>query len=105
MDSIAAIYFPPIMRKPWLVIYFLALIVIISIALMNLVTACIVTGAMVQCQEDEEQWKAEQGMRVKKLMPIFQDMFNTVDTLDTGSITLAQVEAFARHQPPELRKA
>merc|ERR1712217_590869 len=72
---------------------------------MNLVTASIVTGAMAQCQEDEELQKVEQSNRVKKLMPLFQEMFDKVDTEGTGSITIQQVEAFAGEQHPEFNKA
>merc|ERR1719330_2201118 len=72
---------------------------------MNLVTASIVTGAMAQCQEDEEMRRLEQSNRVKKLMPLFQKMFEQVDTEQTGSITILQVEDFAQSEHPEFKKA
>ena len=41
-DGIAAIYYPLIMAKPILLVYFLPLLLFLSIALMNLVTAVLV---------------------------------------------------------------
>lgn len=41
-DGIANIYFPLVMQKPFLIIYFLPLLMFLSIALMNLVTAVLV---------------------------------------------------------------
>lgn len=41
-DGIANIYFPLVMQKPFLIIYFLPLLLFLSIALMNLVTAVLV---------------------------------------------------------------
>ena len=41
MDSLATIYFPLIEARPYLVLFFLPLLIFISIGLMNLVTKCI----------------------------------------------------------------
>lgn len=36
LDSIAAVYYPLIMVRPWLLMYFLPVMVLISVGLMNL---------------------------------------------------------------------
>ena len=41
LDSIAAVYAPLVMSRPWLVMYFGAIVLILSIALMNLATALV----------------------------------------------------------------
>merc|ERR1719330_1691262 len=86
LDDVNEIYLPIVQKRPWLVLYFLALILIVSLALMNLVTASIVTGALAQSQEDEELHRQEQRRRVKKLMPHFQLLFDRLDTGRTGSV-------------------
>ena len=53
-DSIAAIYSPLIKARPVLVLYFLALLFIVSIALMNLVTAVLVEGALEHARQEKE---------------------------------------------------
>ena len=40
LDSIAAVYYPLIMSRPWLLCYFLPVMVLISVGLMNLVAWC-----------------------------------------------------------------
>ena len=52
LDSIAAVYYPLVVERPWLVMYFGAIVLILSIALMNLVTAVLVEGALESAQHD-----------------------------------------------------
>eukprot|EP00435_Cladocopium_sp_Y103_P067734 s99_g30.t1 len=54
LDSIAGVYFPLIMAKPWLAIYFMPLMVLIPIGLMNLVTAVLVEHALSHATREEE---------------------------------------------------
>ena len=57
LDSISAVYFPLIEAKPFLVVFFLPILVVVSIGLMNLVTAALVENAMANAtqQAEEEQ--------------------------------------------------
>eukprot|EP00913_Durusdinium_trenchii_P030381 g28458.t1 len=56
VDSVAIIYGPLVRKngKYYLAIYFCAIILIVSIALMNLVTAVLVEGALENAQNDKE---------------------------------------------------
>ena len=49
LDSIAAIYTPCIRANPWLALYFLAFILIVSVAVMNLVRRVYPCYTYVQC--------------------------------------------------------
>ena len=53
-DSSSQIYFPIIQSRPWTALYFVSFFLMVSIALMNLVTAIIVEGSFATTREDEE---------------------------------------------------
>ena len=46
LDNISEVYYPLIMHRPWLSVYFFPIFIFISIGLMNLVTAALVENAM-----------------------------------------------------------
>merc|ERR1719399_135750 len=52
LDSISSMYVPMIKKDITLVFYFMPFILVVSIALMNLVTAVIVEGAIEQAHAD-----------------------------------------------------
>ena len=54
MDAIAEVYFPLVVEKPILIIYFLPLLMFLSIGLMNLVTAVLVDHALRQSSLEAE---------------------------------------------------
>merc|ERR1719223_1644950 len=54
LDSMATLYQPLIMEDPLLLCFFLPFILVVSISLMNLVTAVIVEGALEQGKLDRE---------------------------------------------------
>merc|ERR1712224_692638 len=68
MDSAGAIYTPLVLRDPSLLLYFVAIMLIVSISLMNLVTAVIVEGALDQARSDKEAVEAYEAERVQQLI-------------------------------------
>jgi len=75
LDSVSAIYFPLVKNRWYLFIYFGFLIVVISLGLMNLVTACLVQAAISNTKRDTEMEK----QKVRKLRPEFKAMFEKLD--------------------------
>jgi Ca2+-binding EF-hand superfamily protein len=89
-DSVGAIYTPMCKQKPVLVIYFIAFMLLVSICLMNLVTAVIVESSFEQAAEDKEIAKLHKAQIVEKMMPDLRDMFKELDIDKDGEITLAE---------------
>merc|ERR1740123_876125 len=80
MDSISSIYFPLIMHEPLLIVFFLPFILVVSISLMNLVTAVIVEGAIEQGKTDREAQTRYKQHALNKMMPVLRGLFHDCDT-------------------------
>eukprot|EP00929_Paragymnodinium_shiwhaense_P060790 TRINITY_DN30344_c0_g2_i1.p1 TRINITY_DN30344_c0_g2~~TRINITY_DN30344_c0_g2_i1.p1 ORF type:complete len:709 (+),score=112.08 TRINITY_DN30344_c0_g2_i1:49-2127(+) len=95
LDSISAVYRPLILEggnKSWLAaVYFILYILVVSIALMNLVTAVMVEGATQQAFEDKEfKDKYEEEQR-RKMFPAMRHVFQTLDLDGDGEVSLAEL--------------
>lgn len=66
LDSIGAIYKPIIRRRFALLLYFISVLLLLSIALMNLVTAVMVNSSLDQATQDKEALKAWESARRAK---------------------------------------
>lgn len=104
-DSIAAVYVPLIKAKPILAFYFLALLLIVSIALMNLVLANIVEQALASAHSDQELEIKIRGERIREMAPILEDIFKSLDIEDKNVLTLEQlVEIDMSQLPPDMQE-
>jgi len=100
MDSISSIYRPLILGDPMLIIFFLPFILVVSIALMNLVTAVIVEGAIEQGKNDRESQNRYKQYAFKKMIPGLRAMFQTLDTDGNGTVSLEELV----NAPQEIKK-
>lgn len=91
LDSVASIYFPLIMLKPYLSVFFLGLIVVISIGLMNLVTAAVLENAMQAAVQDAEAEKSAMLNTVKDAIPELLKIFQSIDKDNSGILTHDEV--------------
>ncbi|CAE7774492.1 Catsper1 [Symbiodinium sp. CCMP2592] len=98
MDSLATIYFPLIEARPYLVLFFLPLLIFISIGLMNLVTAALVENAMKHHAEQEEEHKLQLKAKVREAMPTLVRIFQTLDKDNSGNVTQEEL----RHVPVDV---
>jgi len=91
MDSFAAVYTPVIKKAPWLGIYFVFLILVVNVVLMNLVTAVIVEGALERSEMSMEIRRKQEESKRTKLVIELQDMCHRFDTDGSGSISLEEL--------------
>jgi len=90
-DSVAAIYFPLMLHRPALTIYFVLLLLTVSVALMNLVTAVLVEGALRNAANDKELLRHDLKTRVKKTVPKLMKLFAAYDTDGSGELTREEI--------------
>jgi hypothetical protein len=91
MDSIGSIYRPLILQDPMLIVFFLPFILVVSIALMNLVTAVIVEGAIEQGKNDRESQSRYKAYAFKKMIPGLRAMFHKLDADGSGTLSLEEL--------------
>mmetsp|Transcript_20219 Transcript_20219/g.51028 ORF Transcript_20219/g.51028 Transcript_20219/m.51028 type:complete len:493 (+) Transcript_20219:984-2462(+) len=87
LDSVGDIYLPLCKREPALAIFFVSFILIVSVALMNLVTAVIVEGAIEQANQDKEVQQAYKAQQLQMMLPELKKMFELFDDDNSGEIT------------------
>merc|ERR1712137_833937 len=83
VDSLAGIYIPLVQQRGYLFLYFASLIIIVSVAIMNLVTALLVDKSISQNQADKDLMR----QKVLALRPQIQKAFDSVDINGDKSIT------------------
>jgi len=91
LDSVAPIYFPLILHKPLLGLYFFFIILFVSIALMNLVTAVLVEGALENASADKELEKLDLQEKLKSQMPRLLQIFKDIDKDGSGTLTMEEM--------------
>lgn len=87
-DSVGAMYLPMVRHRPLLIGYFVSFILLVSICLMNLVTAVIVESSLEQASQDKEVAKLQKAQLIEKMIPRFRNIFLTLDKAGDGDLTL-----------------
>jgi Ca2+-binding EF-hand superfamily protein len=90
-DSIGAIYEPIVNGNPWLILYFLLLLLVISVTLMNLITAVLVEHSITMASHDREMTHHSTKMRIRALMPKVENLFTELDSNGDGQLTRDEV--------------
>ncbi|CAE8729803.1 unnamed protein product [Polarella glacialis] len=92
LDSIASIYRPLIRHKVYLFFYFIGVILLLSIALMNLVTAVMVNSSLDQASEDKEVKKAYEAEKKRLQMIVLSGLFLELDEDKSGELDWAEID-------------
>jgi len=79
-DSVGAIYEPLVWRHPFLLLYFCMIAMVVSISLMNLITAILVDTAINQTHEDPSLRRRRIKDKVKRLIPQVEQLFHELDS-------------------------
>jgi len=91
LDSFSAIYRPLVMERPELLLYFVPFVLIVSIALMNLVTALMVNSSLEQASSDKNLQEQEETLRRKELVTVLRRAFEELDADDSGMIDVGEM--------------
>ena len=87
---LSTIFLPMCTSKPHLFFFFLSYMLIVSMNMMNLVTAIIVETSREQSAQDKQVQKLHKASKVEKLMPTFREMFKKLDETGDGTITIQE---------------
>lgn len=91
LDSIASIY-KPLSEYDWvLAIYFMMLVMVVGVVLMNVITAVIVNNALHQSNEDKELVLTEERRRKERLMEDIYGIFLRLDRDNSGQLSLEEL--------------
>merc|ERR550539_2087015 len=104
LDGIGHIYRPLISNRPELSIYFVSFIMLVSIALMNLVTAIMVESSLRQAKEDQVAHKAWEAAKKKQLMPKLRRMFHEMDEDQSGELDLTELRGASDEIKAQLQR-
>ncbi|CAE6916220.1 Cacna1b [Symbiodinium natans] len=104
MDSIGGIYRPLIKQNSICFVYFFLALLILSIALMNLVTAVMVNSSLDQASEDKEAKKAWEDAKRAKQMEKLKEMFLEIDEDGSGELSLDELLSAPEDMQHELQE-
>ncbi|CAJ1377552.1 unnamed protein product [Effrenium voratum] len=104
MDSIGSIYRPLVKHRFLLFFYFMTVLLILAIALMNLVTAVMVNSSLDQASEDKDAKKAWEEAKKKKQMEELKLMFHELDEDGSGDLSLDEIRTAPEHLRLELKE-
>eukprot|EP00439_Symbiodinium_sp_Y106_P068488 s1342_g11.t1 len=102
MDSIASIYLPLVRMQPWLMLYFTLLILIVSISVMNLVTAALVEGTLENARMLRQEEERMKSVTTQQMLPEILELFDRADTDGSGELAIDEMRQFEEDgQVPE----
>jgi len=87
LDSVHAIYLPIVRKDPILMTFFLGVILVVSVVLMNLITAVVVNSAMEQAMQDKELMRINEEKHRKKLVKDLRVIFERLDEDGSGEVS------------------
>ncbi|CAE7934969.1 CACNA1I, partial [Symbiodinium sp. KB8] len=104
LDSIAALYFPLVRVQPWLMLYFASLIAIVSISVMNLVTAALVEGTLENARMLRQEEERMRSANTQQMLPEILELFDRADEDGSGELAIDEMRRFeeAGHVPEQI---
>lgn len=97
LDGLRDVYFPLVLEKPWLAVYFFVLLVV-SVGLLNLVTACFVENAMDNAAITAQEERSLLKQKVRGALPSLISLFQELDVDGSGLLTHKEVD----HVPVDI---
>jgi voltage-gated sodium channel len=105
IDSAGSIYQPIISELPFSgFFFFISYLLVVSVAVMNLVTAVIVSQSLELAEQDKEVNEAYAKQQLMRLMPGIRAAFIALDDDGSGEITLEEIMDAPEEVKEELAK-
>lgn len=102
LDNASGIYTPMIHDDVWLVFFFLPFLLVVSIILMNLITAVIIDAFLENSKRDQETRRLWNEQRMHQLRPQLRNIFQALDADDSGLVSLDELKDAPREVQNEL---
>lgn len=99
-DSISSVYIPICIVRPEYILFFILVVLTVSVSLMNLVTAVLVEGALANAANDKELSRHDLKLKVKKFAPKIMDVFSDMDVDSNGVIDRQELAKLNLSQLP-----
>lgn len=90
-DNISTLYVPLVQARPWLAVYWLFTLLVVSILLMNLVTAIVVEDSITRASQDVEMQNARVKRKLKRYKPIIESVFEELDVSGDDCLQISEV--------------
>jgi len=94
MDNISAIYLPMVKLEPAIFVFFAVLILIVSVSVMNLVTAALVEGSMEHARALRKEDDRIRSANTKTMLPEILKLFDLADADGSGEIAIEEMREF-----------
>lgn len=92
LDNVALIYGPLVKHDPLLLFYFVSVILVVGIVVMNLVTAVIVNSALEQTAQDKDMVKSLEDERRKLVLKDLRRVFLRLDKDGSGEVSRVEIQ-------------
>lgn len=91
LDDMHSIYRPLIEQDGTLAIYFICLILVVSIVFVNLITAVVISSTFEQNVQDKADFQSMEELKLKKVVREMRRVFHRIDEEGTGRIARGDV--------------
>eukprot|EP00931_Biecheleriopsis_adriatica_P121625 TRINITY_DN96689_c0_g1_i1.p1 TRINITY_DN96689_c0_g1~~TRINITY_DN96689_c0_g1_i1.p1 ORF type:complete len:557 (-),score=97.65 TRINITY_DN96689_c0_g1_i1:42-1712(-) len=103
-DEAYVIYEPLAKDDPFLLVYFMVLILCVGIVIMNLVTAVVVNAALEQTEQNKDLLQMTQTKKKKKMLKDLRAMFVRLDEDGSGELSRAELLSIGEADKTILRQ-
>jgi Ca2+-binding EF-hand superfamily protein len=103
VDGVSDVYWPLVMKEWYFMFYFAAVWLVLSVVLMNLITAVILENAIAQGGEDREMHRNMLRRKIQLFKPIIESIFQKLDKDGDGKLKQSELQVGIENIIEDLR--